>query len=44
MKQFSPSTTSKWVNDQLYHDPDDSLIIEFVRLYSGKKDCTESAN
>lgn len=44
MKQFSPSTTSKWVNDQLYHDPDDSLITEFVRLYSGKKDCTESAN
>lgn len=38
MKQFSPWTIMKWVNDNLYHDQEDSLIHEFVRLHAPKKD------
>jgi hypothetical protein len=38
MKQFSCSTISKWVSEELYHDHEDSLINEFVKLYTSKKD------
>jgi len=36
MKQFSASTISKWIADQLYFDADDILISEFVRVYTKK--------
>jgi len=43
MKQFSNSTVMKWISDELYHDQDDSVITEFTKLYSCKKEnCTES--
>ncbi len=38
MKQFSPSTIRKWIMDQLYHDSEDSLINEFVKVFLPKKD------
>jgi hypothetical protein len=38
MKQFSHNTTSKWITDELYLDSEDSLINEFVKLYTFKKD------
>lgn len=41
MKQFSPSTIAKWVSDQLYFDPDEPLISEFVKAYN-KKEQVES--
>jgi hypothetical protein len=37
MKQFAPSTTSKWIADQLYLDSDDALIGEFVRMYAKRE-------
>ncbi len=38
MKQFSPSTIMKWVTDNLYYDQKDTLINEFIKLYTPKKD------
>lgn len=42
MKQFSSSTIRKWISDELYLDQDDSLIQEFVKLYSSKKEIPEA--
>jgi hypothetical protein len=38
MKQFSPNSMNKWINDQLYYDNDDSLISEFIKMNLAKKD------
>jgi hypothetical protein len=38
MKQFSPNSMNKWINDQLYYDGDDSLISEFIKMNVTKKD------
>lgn len=47
MKQFSRSTIMKWVTDHLYYDQKDTLINEFLKLYTPKKDilveCSELA-
>jgi len=40
MKQFSSVSTSKWINDELYYDNDDTLILEFIKLH--KKESNES--
>jgi len=43
MKQFSHTTTSKWISDELYIDHEDTLISDFVKLYTTAKDTlTES--
>lgn len=44
MKQFSPSTLSKWISDELYLDQDDSIIQEFVKFYAGKKEGGEAGD
>jgi hypothetical protein len=38
MKQFSPATTAQWASQEFFHDPDDTLVSEFVSLYSPKKE------
>ena len=38
MRQFSAATMSRWVSEQLYSEGDDSLITDFVKLYSAKRD------
>ena len=43
MRQFNPTACSKWIQNKLYHDPDDSLISEFLKLYSPKKDSPDSS-
>lgn len=32
MRQFAPSTISKWIDDRLYFDADDALIENFGKL------------
>ena len=29
---------SRWISEQLYSEGDDSLITDFVKLYSAKRD------
>jgi len=38
MKQFSQTTINRWINEELYHDNEDSLVHEFIKLYSTKKE------
>lgn len=38
MRQFSTATMGRWVSEQLYSEGDDSLITDFVKLYSGRRD------
>jgi hypothetical protein len=44
MKQFSHSTISKWITDELYLDSEDSLINDFVKSYSIKKEIHPESN
>jgi len=40
MKQFSHNTILKWISDELFNDPEESLITEFIKLYATRKDST----
>jgi len=38
MRQFAAPTISKWIQDRLYYDPEDSLIPKIVLLQTAPLD------